>query len=252
MIGLDYNPFNVKMANDTGAYQEVHHLDLNSFDPSVLEKYCEKFDYIIFGDVLEHIYEPQKILKIFKKYLKNSGNFLISIPNIAHASIKMSLLEDDWTYTSVGLLDSTHIRFFTHKSLPKFLSDVGIEAVDVKYIVRGPRGTQPRVVWRGLPSVIKNYVYKDPHSFILQYVFRAKKSDDISPDELSVLNKKRFLLPPTKYSKMLKAYMNQYGNRFAFPKEKIKRFLYQNVITSHGKRLIKICKIPIWDKKIKL
>ncbi|QEK12494.1 methyltransferase domain-containing protein [Crassaminicella thermophila] len=73
----------------------------------------EYFDYIIFADVLEHLYNPWNVLKNIRKYLKKDGIILASIPNIMHYSIIKNLLNGNWRYENSGLLDKTHIRFFT-------------------------------------------------------------------------------------------------------------------------------------------
>lgn len=86
----------------------------------------EKYDYIIFADVLEHLYQPKKVLATCLKLLKDTGSILMSIPNIAHNSILLELLDNNFEYTKVGLLDDTHIRFFTYKTLNKVLNDLNL------------------------------------------------------------------------------------------------------------------------------
>ena len=71
------------------------------------------FDYIIFADVLEHLYDPEKILKRMRPYLKPHGCIIASIPNIMHYSVILPLLCGHFTYQDAGILDRTHIRFFT-------------------------------------------------------------------------------------------------------------------------------------------
>ncbi len=76
-----------------------------------------QFDYIIFADVLEHLKNPDKVVKTVKKYLQDDGVLIVSAPNIAHDSIIVNLLEDVFQYNKIGLLDETHIHFFTYHSL---------------------------------------------------------------------------------------------------------------------------------------
>ena len=77
----------------------------------------EKFDVITFGDVLEHIADPEVILERAKKFLKKNGVIVVSIPNITHLSIRSMLLQGKWQYSPVGILDQTHLRFFCKESL---------------------------------------------------------------------------------------------------------------------------------------
>jgi 2-polyprenyl-3-methyl-5-hydroxy-6-metoxy-1,4-benzoquinol methylase len=92
----------------------------------------EMFDYIIFGDVLEHLYQPQQVLQNMKKYLKPGGYILASLPNIMHVSIIKDLLKGNWTYQAAGILDKTHIRFFTLNEIFKMFTEVGLK--DIKYV----------------------------------------------------------------------------------------------------------------------
>lgn len=83
------------------------------------------FDYIIYADILEHLRDPQTVLAKMRKFLKPDGAVLLSVPNIAHGDIIMNLLCDQFNYTPLGLLDNTHIHFFTYKSLRKMVADAG-------------------------------------------------------------------------------------------------------------------------------
>jgi O-antigen biosynthesis protein len=85
----------------------------------------EFFDYIICADVLEHLYNPWKALETLRKHLKPDGKILISIPNVMHYSLVRDLLNGNWTYQDAGLLDRTHVRFFTIKEFKKMLYNAG-------------------------------------------------------------------------------------------------------------------------------
>ena len=74
----------------------------------------KSFDYIIFGDVLEHLKDPLSCLIYCERFLKDSGKILISIPNIQHVSILRELVHGRFIYEDTGLLDKTHLKFFTY------------------------------------------------------------------------------------------------------------------------------------------
>lgn len=76
----------------------------------------EKYDYIVILDVLEHLRNPEKVLKKLRELLKDHGEILLSVPNVAHNSVILELLQNRFRYTDVGLLDSTHLKFFTYTS----------------------------------------------------------------------------------------------------------------------------------------
>src|SRR4051794_9876571 len=77
----------------------------------------ERFDAIVAADVLEHLKEPLATLNRLRPYLGEDGAFVISVPNVAHGSVRLALLEGRFDYRDIGLLDATHLRFFTRESL---------------------------------------------------------------------------------------------------------------------------------------
>lgn len=83
------------------------------------------FDVIVFADVLEHLIMPDSVLVSFKKYLKEEGVIIISVPNIARIDIRIKLLLGEFNYTQGGILDKTHLRFFTLDSMRRLLTDSG-------------------------------------------------------------------------------------------------------------------------------
>lgn len=86
------------------------------------------FDYIIFADVLEHLYDPWSVLRNIRKYLKPTGKLLISLPNIMHHSVMSSLLlEGNFSYTDAGILDRTHMRFFTLNEIHRMNFSTGFK-----------------------------------------------------------------------------------------------------------------------------
>ena len=83
------------------------------------------FDYIIFGDVLEHLFDPEKVLEKVRRYMKKDARLLISIPNVIHMSVILQLLKGEFEYKDAGILDRTHVRFFTIKSAIKMIKKCG-------------------------------------------------------------------------------------------------------------------------------
>ncbi|NLL75903.1 MAG: methyltransferase domain-containing protein [Clostridiales bacterium] len=75
------------------------------------------FDYIIFGDVLEHLRDPAAVINYCSDYLKPDGHIIASIPNLMHVSVIKDLLAGNFTYTDTGLLDKTHIHMFTYNEI---------------------------------------------------------------------------------------------------------------------------------------
>lgn len=89
------------------------------------------FNFIIFGDVLEHLREPGKVLETMKDYLAEDGRILASIPNVMHISVMKPLLSGFWTYENAGILDQTHLKFFTYSEILRLFQNSGYQVEDV-------------------------------------------------------------------------------------------------------------------------
>lgn len=100
---------------------------------------CEKFvnelpenyfDVIYINDVLEHLFDPYTLLKNLKSKLTASGRIISSMPNMRyHVALKNLVLNHDWKYESSGIMDYTHMRFFTYKSIKRMYEDAGYKVV---------------------------------------------------------------------------------------------------------------------------
>lgn len=88
------------------------------------------FDYILLLDILEHLRNPDKLLKLLRKYLKRDGKIIISVPNVAFISIRLALLRGKFDYRKIGIMDETHLHFYTKKSLIDLIRKSGWKIVD--------------------------------------------------------------------------------------------------------------------------
>ena len=84
------------------------------------------FDVIVYGDVLEHLVDPLRVLVELDRSLAPAGFVVISVPNIAHLWIRLLLLVGRFDYLDRGILDQSHLRFFTERSLRAMLADAGL------------------------------------------------------------------------------------------------------------------------------
>jgi 2-polyprenyl-3-methyl-5-hydroxy-6-metoxy-1,4-benzoquinol methylase len=95
------------------------------------------FDCIVFNDVLEHIIDPYGLLGFIKRLLTPDGVIVASIPNIRHAPVLYELVvRGNWDYRDLGVLDKTHLRFFTKKSIKKMFEDQGYDVLKMDGINR--------------------------------------------------------------------------------------------------------------------
>ncbi len=161
----------------------------------VAEQYCEKvivadldfttlvdilpynaFDVAVFGDVLEHLRAPWRILEETKQLLKPDGYVVVSLPNVAHGAVRLALLQGKFKYEKYGLLDNTHLRFFTRETVEELFKRTGY------FVDASARTVVP--IFSGsefIPSVERNsfspelirQIEKDEDSDTLQFILRA-------------------------------------------------------------------------------
>ncbi len=104
------------------------------------------FDVIICGDVLEHLVDPYKVLKVLKTYLKEDGVMVASIPNIREfKTMKKIFFDGDFKYEDSGILDRTHLKFFTKKNIIDLFKNEGF---DILKIVSSNKGLAMRYLKR--------------------------------------------------------------------------------------------------------
>lgn len=84
------------------------------------------FDHVIFGDVLEHLYDPAKALSEAARRLKPGGSALVCIPNVQHWSVFRNLVMGKWPRDDMGLFDKTHIRWFALGDMVELLQGAGL------------------------------------------------------------------------------------------------------------------------------
>lgn len=122
-VGVDLEPSAVARARtrlDRAVVANLDHASLEDYD---IRK--SSFDLIICADILEHLYDPWKTLAVLREYLTPRGELLASIPNIQNIQVIDNLARGFWTYTRYGILDATHIRFFTLNGILKLFEGTG-------------------------------------------------------------------------------------------------------------------------------
>lgn len=106
-----------------------------SFDVADVETYAfpqrREFDYIVFADVLEHLRDPAAVLRRCLPALKESGKIIVSVPNVANWVIRLSLFFGKFDYMDRGILDRTHLRFFTLRSAKQLLQDASCGVLEM-------------------------------------------------------------------------------------------------------------------------
>lgn len=135
-----------------------------------------KFDYITFGDVLEHLPYPADTLRKCKSILTPTGAIIASIPNVAHLAVRLMLLEGRWEYSNLGIMDNTHLRFFTKNSIIQMFneSSYAVESLDCVRTLVEATGIK---VNRKLQEHIEPML-KDDEQNVFQFVLLARGADN--------------------------------------------------------------------------
>ncbi|BCM25280.1 class I SAM-dependent methyltransferase [Methyloradius palustris] len=153
--------------------EEVHQADLNDASwPKVL-KNNQQFEVVVAADVLEHVYEPLKVLKSIKELLDKDGYMVISLPHAGHSVVHACLFDEDFEYLDFGLLDRTHIRFFGIKNIQKLFEDAGMKIVHAEFVVRNPEHTEFSKRWAKTSKELRDALAKNPFGLIYQVIVKA-------------------------------------------------------------------------------
>ena len=121
--GVEYDEDFFKKLKKNDSYKNVYNFSICDFD-NKFYKDKTKYDYIIFADVLEHLTNPDEVIYNITKKLNKDGKIIISIPNIAHLDVIIQLINGNFNYNNEGILDSTHLRFFTHNSFVEMIDNI--------------------------------------------------------------------------------------------------------------------------------
>jgi hypothetical protein len=127
LFGVEPNPEWARIASPF--YEEIWTGRIEDIADGLLQGY----DAIVLGDILEHLVEPDQALRRLAALQPSGGRFLISVPNVANLWVRLNLLLGRFEYADRGILDRTHLRFFTRKTLLEMVEQAGLgtEALQV-------------------------------------------------------------------------------------------------------------------------
>jgi 2-polyprenyl-3-methyl-5-hydroxy-6-metoxy-1,4-benzoquinol methylase len=125
VTALERDP--AQAAKARGRCHEVIVADLDQAAPRLQGR----FDAIVYGDVLEHLNDPLPVLVALDRALAADGRVIVSVPNVAHLWVRFSLALGRWDYVDRGILDRTHLRFFTKRSFTALLRDAGLSVEEL-------------------------------------------------------------------------------------------------------------------------
>jgi 2-polyprenyl-3-methyl-5-hydroxy-6-metoxy-1,4-benzoquinol methylase len=131
-----------------------------------------RFDLILALDVLEHLREPVQVLRGLRERLNPDGAIIVSVPNVSHHKVIRGLIGRKFEYADSGILDRTHLRFFTEQSTIELMRDAGLKITDG--LLNGLAGPKPKLINRATLGLIKHYLTD-------QYIVRGIVSDAPQP-----------------------------------------------------------------------
>jgi hypothetical protein len=161
--------------------------DLSLVTPAQLAA-GRRFDVVILADVLEHLVEPARLLRGAADVLRPGGRVLVSFPNVSHADVVLMLAQDEWRYQSAGILDGTHLRFFTVGTFRELAFSCGYEVAAVERVTLPLLGTEVlgygkenSLAPEDIEAVRGVTARANPNATVYQYVLELQVSADRRP-----------------------------------------------------------------------
>lgn len=167
IVGVEAVASQAEIAASGQGYDDV----VTGFFPQALEGSQERFDLICFNDVLEHVLDPWETVRSVHRFLQPGGRVLAAIPNVQVIDNLVALMRGAWDYADSGILDRTHVRFFTRRTMIELFENNG-------YVVESCVGANPASTsgrWRAhlLRGALKRAI---PDSRYLHFVLVARST----------------------------------------------------------------------------
>ena len=185
-------------AQDNNHVDDFYHGSVENFCSEKCEELQSSFDVIVLGDVIEHLIDPSAVLQALSNFLKNNGVFVASVPNITHKGIQSMLKDGQWIYQKYGLLDSTHMRFFSWRSLRELFLMNGF-GIDLRHDICLPQinvyplsiGQNESLlnnivirIKRIIPTFIKKIIKSVVRYFFPRNIFNIAKNKDSETEDI--------------------------------------------------------------------
>jgi 2-polyprenyl-3-methyl-5-hydroxy-6-metoxy-1,4-benzoquinol methylase len=149
----------------------------------------QQFDVVLAGDVLEHLTDPLRVLRACRGVLKPDGRLVVSLPNIAHADARLALLQGRFEYRPWGLLDDSHLRFYTKETADQLLRDAGFVPVETNRVIVPVFDSEVELDRDAVSDSVLRQVLQDPEAETYQFVISAAlDTGDVAVRGLSARN----------------------------------------------------------------
>lgn len=175
ITGIEYDAAAAELARPY--CEEVHVADLEKTPASTLTS--QQFDVVLMADVLEHLRDSAFHIRDVKQLLRPGGRLVMSVPNIAHNGILAQLWCGQFNYTDTGILDNTHVRFFTPHSLRALLEAAGLTIDHSDTVDTGPHHPEFAAYWQQLPDDLYTLLQHHTPGQAYQIIMCASKTESI-------------------------------------------------------------------------
>lgn len=176
--GLTYSEAEARLAQD--CYEQVNVVDLELVLPSKILD--ERYDVIVCADVLEHLRNAEDVLSDLAGLLTDGGRILLSIPNVTHLAVILSLVAGRFVRTQEGLLDATHVRFVDRTELGKMIRHAGLKVAEQMEVRRLLHETEfGGLDFAAIPHAVRSYLATVPDGDIYQFVWVLEPGEPSVP-----------------------------------------------------------------------
>jgi len=194
VVAVEVDPAAAESARPWAEQVLVADLD----QPDALDALGDRtFTAVAVADVLEHLRDPGAALRRAMRHLAPNGDLVLSVPNMSHADVRLALLDGSVPYADLGLLDRTHLHWFTHDGLLRLLADCGLCAVEWRNVVRAPGATEVPLDDE-LRDMANRWFEGDPAATTYQWVARCRRMGEgnAAADPAAASGGRRFTAQP--------------------------------------------------------
>lgn len=178
VVGIDNDESLLDIARSRKCFTTLWNKNLD--EQVALDDIQNEFDYIVLGDILEHLPFPELLISKLKYLLKPNGVMIISLPNICHGSIKLNLLNNKFEYTEEGLLDRTHLKFFNIENISRLAIDNQMQIEEFERVFASIYKMEQTVNAKKIPRDVVKFVENSIESWVYQYVFTMRPIELVS------------------------------------------------------------------------
>jgi 2-polyprenyl-3-methyl-5-hydroxy-6-metoxy-1,4-benzoquinol methylase len=170
VVGIEFDPAMAERASEFCERMIVGDLDVLDLEKELGD---DRFDAIVAADVIEHLKDPLGLLRRLSPFLDTDGCFVISVPNVAHGSVRLALLAGHFEYQPRGLLDSTHLRFFTRETFGQLLDEAELGLLELHRHEQHLGATEVEFDSSAVPPGLQDALEADPDALTYQFVAKA-------------------------------------------------------------------------------